>query len=498
MPSLYPDQLEVVNEVRAAFGAGHKTVILQSPTGSGKSRMGAYIATGAINKGSTVLFDVPMKELRKQIGNSFHSLGIDHSYIAAGNRFNPFSSCWVSTTPTISNRLDKAPRIKFAIIDEGHQGGEGRRRLKSWLRAQGAKILILTATPERLDGEPVDDECDCLVMGKEVRWLIDNKRLSDYRLFAPSQPDLSQLRKTGSGEYRESDVSSFMESQNVIIGDMVKHYKELAFGKRNIAYCASVKHSQMVCQAFKDAGIPSAHIDGTMSDGERTAIVKAFARREIWNITNADLLLYGWDLAAASGDDNAVVESISDAKPTMSKSGQKQKDGRGLRYKPEPLVLMSHAGNHFGSDGQAKHGLPCTPVDWNWKGREKGTAEGKEKTIPCRQCPVCFFVMRPTPACVSCGHVFEVKSRVLETVEGELVEVTREQLQGVVKAERQLQGQAQSYEDLLELERRKGHKTGWADNVYSSRKGVKVTREQMRVRRAKWRAELKLTSSMTA
>lgn len=470
--TLYPDQMEVVQEVRKAFGEGHKTVILQSPTGSGKSRMGAYIAEGAINKGSTVLFDVPMKELRKQIGNSFNSLGIRHSYIAAGNRFDPFSKCWVSTTPTISNRLDKSPSIKFAIIDEAHQGGQGRARLKKWLRAQGARLLLLTATPERLDGEPVDEECDALVMGKEVRWLIDNKRLSDYRLFAPSQPDLSQLRKTGSGEYRESDVSSFMESQNVIIGNMVKHYQDLAFGKRNIAYCASVKHSQMVCQAFKDAGIPSAHIDGTMSDGERTEIVKAFARREILNITNSDLLLYGWDLAAASGDDNAVVESISDAKPTMSKAGQKQKDGRGLRYKPEPLVLMSHAGNHFGADGQPKHGLPCTPVNWNWKGRKKGVGEGKEKTIPVRQCPVCFFVMRPTPACVSCGHVFAVASRVLEEVEGELVEVTREQASVIAKRERQVQGQAQTLPELIELGRRKGVKNPrfWASKIIQGRK----------------------------
>lgn len=472
LPSLYPDQYEVIEKVRAAFGAGHKTVILQSPTGSGKSRMGAYIAAGAINKGSTVLFDVPMKELRKQIGNSFYSLGIDHSYIAAGNRFNPFSRCWISTTPTIANRLDRTPRINFALIDEGHQGGEGRDKLKRWLRAQGAKILILTATPERLDGKPVDEECDCLVMGKEVRWLIDNKRLSEYRLFAPSQPDLSQLRTTATGEYRDSDVSSFMESQNVIIGDMVKHYKELAWGKRNIAYCASIKHSQMVCQAFKDAGIPSAHIDGTMTDAERTAIVKAYARREIWNITNADLLLYGWDLAAASGDDSAVVESISDAKPTMSKSGQKQKDGRGLRIKPEPLVLMSHAGNHFGADGQAKHGLPCTPVDWNWKGRQKGIGEPKEKTIPCRQCPVCFFVMRPTPCCVSCGHVFEVASRVLENVEGDLVEITRDQLKDVVKSERMLQGMAKTLPELIELGKRRNIKNphAWAKHVLRSRR----------------------------
>lgn len=484
LPSLYPDQIETVNEVRDKFRT-HSTVILQSPTGSGKSRMGAYMASSALAKGSTVLFDVPMKELRKQIGQTFRDVDIDHSYIASGFNYNPFSHCWISTTPTIAGRLDKVPPIKFALIDEGHQGGAGRDRLKAWLRAQGAKILILTATPERLDGKAVDLECDALVMGKSIEWLIENKRLGDYRLFTPNQPDLSVLRRTSTGEYNESDAASFMESQSIITGDAVKHYANLAMGKRNVSYCVSVKHSQMVSQAFRDAGISSAHIDGSMTDAERDRIIKAYARREILNISNCDLLLYGFDLAQSSGDPNAVVESISDLKPTMSKAMQFQKNGRALRYKDYPAILCDHAGNTFNPDGSVKHGRPIDPVNWLWKGREKKLGEGTERTIPVRQCEKCYGVMRPCPICIFCGNPFPIKDRQIEEVEGELIEVTRDQLQVVAKAERRVQGQADSFEALLELERRKGNKRGWAENVWIARGNSKHGLVQ---RRAKWRA----------
>lgn len=487
LPTLYPDQLDIVTEVREKFRT-YNTVILQSPTGSGKSRMGAYMAASSLAKGNSVLFDVPMKELRKQIGQTFHDVSIDHSYIASGFKYNPFARCWISTTPTIQGRLDKVPPIKFALIDEGHQGGVGRDRLKSWLRSQGAKILILTATPERLDGKPVDPECDCIVMGKSIEWLIDNKRLGDYRLFTPNQPDLSALRRTASGEYNDHDAASFMESQSVITGDAVNHYMKLAMGKRNVSYCVSVRHSKMVSQAFRDAGIPSAHIDGSMSDAERDKIIKAYARREILNISNCDLLLYGFDLAQSSGDPNAVVESISDLKPTMSKAMQFQKIGRALRMKNYPAILCDHSGNTFNPDGSVKHGRPIDPVDWQWQGRVKKLGEGKEKTVPVRQCAKCYGVMRPCPVCIFCGERFPIADRMIETVEGELIEVTREQAAQVAKQERMVQGQSRDYEDLLELERRKGAKKGWADQVYLGRKGVSATRQELRLRRVRWEA----------
>lgn len=468
---LYPDQLEIVNEVREAFRT-HQTVILQSPTGSGKSRMGAYMAASAMAKGSTVLFDVPMKELRKQIGQTFRDVGIEHSYIASGFQYNPFSRCWISTTPTIQGRLDRVPQIKFALIDEGHQGGAGRDRLKEWLRAHGAKILILTATPERLDGKPVDAECDCLIMGKSIEWLIDNKRLGDYRLFTPNQPDLSSLRRTSSGEYNETDAASFMESQSVITGDAVRHYQSLAMGKRNVSYCVSVKHSQMVTQAFRNAGIPSAHIDGSMTDAERDKIIQAYARREILNISNCDLLLYGFDLAQSSGDPNAVVESISDLKPTMSKAMQFQKVGRALRMKDYPAILCDHAGNTFNPDGSVKHGRPVDEVDWQWRGRQKRLGEGGSKSIPVRQCSVCYGVMRPKPICQFCGHVFPISERTISEVDGDLTEVSREIFEKVKRDERMNQGRAQTLPELIELGKRRevSNPLYWAKKVLEGRR----------------------------
>lgn len=469
MIQLYPDQQELMDKVRDEFRT-NQIVLLQSPTGSGKSRMGSYAIANAMAKGSPCLFDVPMKELRKQIANTFNELRIDHSYIASQNKYNPFSQCWVSTTQTIAGRLDKSPRVKFACIDEGHQGGAARERLIQWLVDQGAKILILSATPERLDGKPI--RADVMVEGQPIRWLIDAKRLSDYKLYSPNKPDMSKLRISANGEYNQEDAASFMESQTVLIGDAVRHYQKTAMGKLGISYCASIKHSQMVAQAFRDAGIPAAHMDGSMDDAERLKIIKAYARREIKYICNSDLLLYGFDLSAASGDKNAVVEVISDLKPTNSKAMQFQKNGRALRYKPYPAIIFDHAGNTFNADGSAKHGLPCSPVSWNWRGKEKKGGNGGEKAVPVRQCPVCFMVHRPSPACVACGHVYEVKGRMISEEEGELIEVDKEALAGIMKQERQVQGRAQTLPELIELGRRKGYKNphAWASKVIAGRK----------------------------
>lgn len=485
--TLYPDQMELVDRVRESMRS-HKSVLMQSPTGSGKSRMGAYIAESVLAKGGSVVFDVPMKELRKQISTTFRQTGIAHSFVAAGQRFDPFGSCWVTTTPTLANRLDRAPRAKVLILDETHNGGAARNRIVEHYKAMGAWIIGLSATPERLDGKGLDVWYDDMIEGQSIRWLIDNKRLSDYRLFNASKPDLSALRMSGQ-EYRQSDVAGFMESQNILIGDAVSHYQKLAMGKRNVAYCASIKHSQMVAEAFNEAGIPAAHIDGKMDDATRTRIIKAFARRELLCLTNADLLLYGFDLAASSDDDNAVVESISDLKPTMSKAMQFQKNGRALRLKPDgsDAVIMDHASNAFNPDGSVKHGFPCADQVWNWKGRDKRKGDGKERTIPVRQCGSCFFVHRPSPACPSCGNVYPIASRVLDQVEGELVEVTREQLAKVARAERQVQGRAQTFEGLLELERRKGNKRGWADRVWIGRGN---SRHGLTQRRVKWEREV--------
>ena len=60
----------------------------------------------------------------------------------------------------------------------------------------------------------------------------------------------------------------------------------------------------------------------------------------------------------------------------------------------------------------------------------------------------------------------------VEEVEGELYTVTREELRGIQKEERKLQGKAKSLEDLVLLGKRKGYKNphAWASKVMAGRK----------------------------
>lgn len=492
-PTLYDDQKDLVNRVRESFRT-YQDVMMLSPTGSGKSRMAMNIVHSALSKGRNVIIDVPLRDLRRQLSNSALDFNIRHSFVAGGCKYDAFSNFWISTSPAMAIKLGKSPpNCNLLIVDEAHQAGAARESVIEYYKSKGAKILRMSASPERPDGKPIG--CEHLVEGKSVRELMDMGRLSDYRLFNASKPDLSKLRMSSSGDFRESDVSGFMESQSVLIGDCVTHYKRLCEGRRLLVFCASIKHSQMVAQAFNDAGIPAAHIDGKMNDAERDIIVQAYASRAIKVITNSDLCTYGWDLAQASGVKDAVVECIADLKPTMSRPLQWQKNGRGFRVKPDgsDCIILDHASNAFNPDGSVKFGLPCGDVNWEWQGREKRSGSGGEKAVPCRVCVSCFRAHSPSPACPYCGHKYEVIGRTVEEIEGELVEISREEAKQIAKQERMNQGRAQTFEDLLELEQRKGAKIGWADFVFMGR-NKSVNRMQLRARRQAWKQKQKALS----
>ena len=64
--------------------------------------------------------------------------------------------------------------------------------------------------------------------------------------------------------------------------------------------------------------------------------------------------------------------------------------------------------------------------------------------------------------CGECGHAFAAEVRELQQVDGELVEVQRQQ-------QRRQQGTAQTLDDLRELAQQRGYKRGWAERVYQAR-----------------------------
>ena len=421
MITLTQDQTELVGKLRAAMSSGHKHNVLQAATGSGKTIMSSFMVQAAISKGKKVWFTVPRKELLRQTALTFKGFGVPHSYIAAGQQYNPYQKAQICSIGTLMGRLDNVKAPDLAFIDEAHYGGDGLERIIFWLKKQGAWTVLLSATPWKLSGQGLGRYATNMICGPPIRWLIDNKRLSDYRLFAPSKPDLSGI-KTTAGDYAKGQLAERMEQDRVLIGNAVTHYKDHALGKLNVAYCVSRKHSELVAESFRNQGIAAVHIDGETPDEMRRKIIRGFAKREITVLTNCDLLTFGFDLSSQVGFD-VTVESMSDLRPTKSLALQMQKWGRVLRKKDFPAMIFDHAGNVLNKDGTPNHGLPCEERHWTLEDREK--KERSEKTsFPVRQCPSCFFCHSPAPACPSCGEVYVIKHRQIDEVDGELSEIS--------------------------------------------------------------------------
>ncbi len=459
MITLFPDQTEIVGNVRKAI-TGSKSVLLQSPTGSGKTAMAIYMIASAVEKGRRIIFTVPRKDLLEQTSESFAANGIEHGYIAAGKPFNPFSRVYIGMTDTMARRLDKLPDAGLVIVDETHYGAGSLDAIISHYKMAGAWILGLSATPWKLSGQGLGCWYDTMVMGKSIDWLIKNKRLSDYRYFyGKTKPDLSGIAVTA-GDYAKGQLADFMEHQGVIIGDCVNDYRNRAMGRLHIVRCASIKHSQMTAASFRNAGIIAQHVDGEMPMDERKRIFRAYARREIHVLTFCDLLNFGFDLSQASGMD-VCIESCSDLRPTKSLAGQMQFWGRALRYKDYPAIMMDHVNNHV------DHGLPCSDREWSLEDR-KQAKKSTDRAPPTRQCEHCFFVHTPAPACPECGHVYEIKSREIDEMDGELEEADKEKLRVASRIE---QGKAQSLDELIELGRKRGYRNPafWASKILAGR-----------------------------
>lgn len=432
-------QKDMVDRIRSGMRR-HKWQLLQFPTGAGKTFTAGYMINAARQKGTTCYFVVPRRELLKQSAESYSSVGIPFGYIASGYTPNPFAKVQLCTVGSLARRLDKSPKPGLIFVDETHYGSGQLDKIIQWAKGHGSWGIGLSATPHRADGKGLGMWYDHMEEGPSVKDLIDMGNLSEYKMFAPDTPDLSGIKQS-QGDYAKGQLADFMEQQSVLIGNSVRHYKAHALGNLCVVFCASVKHSEIVAQSYRDAGVPAMSIHGGMDDAERDRIIKGFARREFTVLTSCQMLTFGFDLSSAAQMD-VTVEAISDLQPTKSLSMQLQKYGRALRKKDYPAIILDHAGN------SARHGFPDDEREWTLEDKEKRKGGNSEPTTPTRQCEQCYHVHRPAPVCPNCGYVYPVQDRLIEEVEGELVEVKRQEDERK-KQVRMEQGKCKTYEELV-------------------------------------------------
>ena len=166
-----------------------------------------------------------------------------------------------------------------------------------------------------------------------------------------------------------------------------------------------------------------------------------------------------------AGVDVPEINTVIWLRPTSSLTAWLQGNGRGLRIADgkSDLVIIDHVGN---SDPQ-RLGHPLIEYEWSLEGRVGKT--DREKAPSVRVCPKCFACLPSgKPRCGECGHEFTPERRELQHVDGELVEVSADQLKRETRRE---QGEARTVEDLVQIGKRRGMKnpTAWARHVMAAR-----------------------------
>lgn len=381
-------QLAAIRATRDHIRAGARRILIVAPVGAGKTTIGAEIIHGAMERGSRAMFIAHRKELVDQASKRLDRYAIPHGIIMpSSGRKRPNAQVQVAMVQTLARRGYAQP-VDLILADEAH-----RAAAKTWRsvleRYPNAVILGLTATPWRLDGTGLCDIFEEMVEVCQPRDLIDRTPavLVAPRCFSLAMPDLGgvKLRK---GEFDPDQLEELMATQ-ANMDEILSNWRRLAADRQTIVFATTIKHSQMIVDAFGRAGVQAAHVDGTMPTGQRAAILRDFEAGLLQVVSNVNILTEGYDYPA--------LGCVVMARPTQSLSLYIQMAGRVMRTAPgkADAFLLDHAGNVI------RHGKPEWPRAWDLAGKSKRAASDAPVTI----CSECFAAYESSADfCPNCGH----------------------------------------------------------------------------------------------
>jgi superfamily II DNA or RNA helicase len=427
------------------------------PTGGGKTVMFSYMAQRAVAKGGRVVILVHRDELIDQVASTLHRFNVPCTFVAPGRKYRHNLPVVVASVFTLKNRLDIVHSPSLVIVDEAHHAtakSSWGRVLNTWA---GSKTVGVTATPQRLSGEGLNELFDEMVVGPSTADLISAGHLSPYEYYCPNEVDLTGVGFS-MGDYNKHDLDTMMNKPGVT-GSAVEHYRKLAHGKRAIVFCVSLKHCAAVRDQYQGAGYRAEIIDGTMDKGARRALVTRFASGELDQLVSCDVVSEGFDLPA--------IEVVQMLRPTASTSLCLQQWGRGLRTfagKTHAMIL-DHVGNC------RRHMFPDSDREWSLEGKKRKKKDAEQK-LPIRLCPVCFRALPGGTQVCNCGHRFAPQPREVAQKQGELVKVSAQMKLALQTQRKQEQSSAKTYEELVALGQSRGYRfpREWALKIMASRK----------------------------
>lgn len=340
-----------------------QSVMLQMPTGTGKTRVFASIIkdiryySEEAKRAFKVLVLVHRKELVDQIDEELgYRYGLAHGIIQSGDRERKKYPIQIASVQTLIKRLDNwtDKEFDFIIIDEAHHttAESYQKIIKAFPHA---KLLGVTATPCRLSGEGFTGTFEKLILSPTVKQFIDDGYLCQYDYYSVAkssfiQKEIDGIKKFSNGDYAEQEMERICNNDR-IRAQVVETYLKYANGKKGIVYTINKTHNRNLCEEFCGKGIEAVAMDSSTPKDIREKNIEDFKNGKIRIICNVNLFTEGFDCPD--------IEFIQLARPTRSLTLYLQQVGRGLRISEnkEKTLFLDNVGlyNKFGFPSSHRH-----------------------------------------------------------------------------------------------------------------------------------------------
>jgi DNA repair protein RadD len=454
MKTLRADQTDTIQNVRCAMRETRR-VIVQGPTGSGKTVIIADIVNKAREKNKKALITVPAISLIDQTVLALASQGImDVGVIQAQHPMTDWSRpIQVASIQTLQHRWkeQKMPEADVVLVDEVHRRFD---LFSHWMvDPKWLKIPFIgfSATPW---SKGLGIFYKRLLVANTIAKLIADKVLVPFRTFAPDTPDLAGVRSqndsNGTTDFVAADLDEVMRPKK-LVANLVETWKQLANDRPTVCFCCSRAHAEQVQKEFEAAGVGSAYLDCDTPLSERTEVRRRMLRGEIQVVTNCEVIGLGVDWPE--------VSCIIYARPTMSDIRFVQNIGRGMRAAEgkEDLLILDHSSTTLR--------LGFVDEVYNFHGAlddGKPKAENVQGVLLPKECPACHLLKPPrTAVCPHCGHKTEAHAEPVLVERGTLREISSIK-DPMAELRKKLPDKPHVFGQLWWWAQKKGYKQGWA------------------------------------
>ena len=450
---LRPYQEEAVQGLHQAFAKGSKRLILEMPTGAGKTLTFVHMVHRSLQRGKKAMIICDRKELISQAGDKINSLGLMPTIIAP-KYHQSLNNIYLASVDTLRRRA--IPDVDLVIVDEAHKQSFDNV-LKRVTDQCDPFVIGATATPFRSSGQNCLSEIyDDIIHGPKVSELIDLGFLVPATTYAAKE-DFSQMKKKG----LEFDMGAMFDrfNQPTLYDGVIDNYKKFSPGEKAICFNVNVEHSKIMTEKARAEGITSAHIDGETPDFERRRILEDFHNGEFQMLNNCSVLTTGYD--------EPSIETVIVNRATTSISLYLQMCGRGSRphdfkglsgkEKKGQFKIIDQGANVY------RHGLWESDREWSLYKKQKRT----DGVAPIKACMECGAINNASArVCKTCSAPFEIAEKTLK--QGEFIEVQKKNRRGAGKKPQRPDPRTASFDELDDYASVMGYKDGWVYHQLNS------------------------------